>query len=188
VTGAIVTVAVMGSAAIAAGGPNAAAAQTLFMEAKKLYDEGKYQPACAKFEKSNELDPAMGTKLNLARCWDKIDRTASAWAMYLEVADDAHAAGSTDREQYARTAAADLEPRLIKLVIEVATANPADLEVKRDDTVIGSGLYGTPIPIDPGAHLIVAKAPGRKPWSKKVTVAVKDAGTTTKVSVPVLSK
>ncbi len=41
------------------------------------------------------------------------------------------------------------------------------------------------VPVDPGAHVVTANAPGRASWSTKVTL--KEEGTTTKVIVPSLA-
>jgi len=35
-------------------------------------EKGNYAAACAKFDASNKADPAIGTQLNLAGCWEKV--------------------------------------------------------------------------------------------------------------------
>ena len=47
-------------------------------------------------------DPALGTRFQLASCWENIGRPTSAWSLFLDVADGAHAAGSALRESTAR--------------------------------------------------------------------------------------
>src|SRR5215471_10148564 len=54
------------------------AAESLFTDARRLMQAGDYEHACPKLEASRRLEPALGTTLNLADCYDKLGRTASA--------------------------------------------------------------------------------------------------------------
>src|SRR5262245_52199416 len=63
-----------------------AAAQVLFDEGRKLLKDEKIELACAKFAESMRLDHAVGTQLNLADCYEKLGRTASAWINWVEAA------------------------------------------------------------------------------------------------------
>src|SRR5262245_32588034 len=65
---------------------DSAGARALFAEGRALMDKDRYEEACPKFEESLRLDPGMGTQFNLAHCWEKLGRTASAWALFLDVA------------------------------------------------------------------------------------------------------
>ena len=49
---------------------NKAAAEALFDEGRALMDKGDIGGACREFEESDRLDPAPGTLLNLAGCYD----------------------------------------------------------------------------------------------------------------------
>jgi tetratricopeptide (TPR) repeat protein len=91
---------------------DAAAARAMFEEGRKLVKAGKYAEACPKFEESLKLDRGVGTQFNLADCWERLGRTASAWALFLDVAAVTKAAGQADRERAARDRAAALEPKL----------------------------------------------------------------------------
>jgi hypothetical protein len=159
-----------------------AAAEGLFADAKKLMGEGNYGEACPKFEESQRLDPAPGTQFNLGECYEHIGRTASAWALFLNVAAAAKSANMPDREKVARDRAAALEPKLPKLVILVPSPAPG-LEVKRDGVLVGQAQYGSSVAIDPGKHPVTASAPGKEPWS--TTVDVGPDGAT--ISVPALT-
>jgi hypothetical protein len=53
----------------------------------------------------------------------------------------------------------------------------------RDDTEVGGVQWGTPLPVDPGKHRIVATAPGRRDFSDEVVL--KESGTAT-LPVPTL--
>ena len=83
---------------------NRAAAEVLFNEAGQLFRQGKYEAACQKLASSEKLDPAVGTQLNLARCYEKIGKTASAWIAFVDAAATAKSAGQAEREASAREA------------------------------------------------------------------------------------
>lgn len=169
--------------AVAQEAASRAAAQTLFDEARKLTAAGSYTEACPKFEESQKLDPGFGTAFYLADCWQHIGRTASAWALYHEVADGTKAAGQVDRSAVAKARATVLEGSLSKLSIAVAEPVP-DLRVERNGTVVGKALWGSSVPVDPGEHKIVATAPGRKRWEK--TILVRPDGGHEALTIPAL--
>jgi tetratricopeptide (TPR) repeat protein len=161
-----------------------AAAQALFDEARKLSSAGRYPEACAKLAESNRLDPGIGTQFHLADCHEKSGKIASAWAMFLEVASQARASAQSDREKAALKRAAQLESKLPRLRIEVPEANRVNgLEIHRDGVLVGSAQWGTPVPVDPGEHELVATAPGRRTIKQKFRA---DAGKTAALELPLL--
>jgi hypothetical protein len=158
--------------AFAQSATDKATAQALFDAAKRLLTEGKYSEACPKFAESQRLDPAPGTLLNLADCYERSGLTASAWATWLEAAAATRSAGQTDRERVARDRAAALKSRLVSITIAVPESNRvAGLSIQRDGGAVGMATWGTAVPVDPGAHTIVASAPGRRGWQTTVTIA-----------------
>jgi hypothetical protein len=161
-------VAVWSSPALAAG--NTEEAQKSFVEGMQLMGKKRYAEACEKFARSQELDPGMGTQYRLAECYEKLGRLASAYEQFMAVADAAKASGKADREAVARKRAAALEARVAKLTIEIAPAVAAlaGVEVRRDGASVDRKLWGTPIPVDPGDHIVTVNAPRKKPWEGKV--------------------
>ena len=153
-------------------GGNRAAAEALFNQGRDLMTKGKFVEACPKFEASQQLDPGLGTMLNLAECYEKTGRTASAWAEYREAIPLARAAGSKARQDLATERAQALQERLSTLTIRAMTGDDGDahLEIRRDGVPMQSAELGAPIPVDPGEHLIEVAAPGKQPWSTKVQV------------------
>jgi hypothetical protein len=173
-------------AASTARADNGPAAQALFDQGKKALAAHDFATACPKFEESYRLEPALGTLLNLADCYERQGKLASAWSKFLEVSSKARAAGQTARAQIAKDRAAALAPRLSNLVIAVPGGDKTrGLDVKRDGTSVGAAEWGTPIPADSGPHLVEAAAPGRQPWSS--TTHVDDGAKTTTVTVPDLA-
>lgn len=149
-----------------------AMAETLFKDAKKLMASGDYASACPKLAESQRLDPGGGTLTALALCHEQIGKTATAWAEFIEVRTGAQQGGRADREKFAKQHIASLEPNLSRLTIQVnpATAQLADVTVKRDRVSIGQAAWGVASPVDPGEHVIEASAPGKLTWSTRVVI------------------
>src|SRR6185312_7749645 len=62
-------------------------AEQLFEQGRTLVTANNWPAACPKFEESLKLDPTLGTKLNLATCYEHIGKIASAWSLYREAAE-----------------------------------------------------------------------------------------------------
>jgi hypothetical protein len=165
-----------------APGSNAAAAEALFDEARKLLDGGQVLEACAKFEASQKLDPGLGTLLFLGECYERAGRTASAWGRFREAASLAAAAGDS-RAEVAKARADALEPTLPKLNVTVDGTTPG-LVVKLDGLEVAQASWGVALPADPGKHEIVAEATGYITWKK--TIDVPNQAVRVEVSVPPL--
>jgi hypothetical protein len=160
------------SSAYAASAADEATAEALFQEGKRLMAAGDYAHACPKLAESQRLDSGSGTLLHLALCYEKIGKLASAWGAYTEAETAARATGNKERQDEAARRAAELGPRVPKLTIVVPpSAKVPGFEIKRDGAVVGEGQYGFAIPIDPGDHILEARAPGRRTWTNKITVA-----------------
>ncbi len=165
-----------------AAAPSEKQAQEVFIAAMKLMSNKQYAEACSLLSRSLDLDPGMGTRFRLAECYEKLGRLASASDQYSAVANAAALAGKPDREAYARRRSAALEPKVAKLTVLLppALASLPGLEITRDGTPMDRSLWGTPVPIDPGDHVVTVRAPGKRSYegtvwaepSAKLTIAV----------------
>jgi hypothetical protein len=170
-----------------AGGGDAATAQALYDQGKALMKQSKYADACPKLEESQRLDPGSGTLLNLGDCYEHEGRTASAWSTFLEAAAAAKNSGNASREQVARDRAAAVAPKLSRIEIDVPDASRvAGLAVTRDDVAVGTPIWGSATPIDPGTHHVSAIAPNHERWDTDVVVL--PGGKTQSVAIPVLTE
>ncbi|HEY6555877.1 MAG TPA: tetratricopeptide repeat protein [Polyangiaceae bacterium] len=161
------------------------AAENLFEEGRVLMQQQRYAEACTKFEASQGMDPGIGTILHLGDCYEKLGRTASAWATFKEAASLARLRAQEDRERIALTRAASLEQRLSRLSVRVPEAHRVDgLEVKLEGNAIPAASWNSPIPVDPGAVRVQASAPGRQTWNGTAQVAPEARDTS--IEVPLL--
>lgn len=147
-------------------------AETLFKEGLAAMKRNDFVIACEAFDKSNKQDASPGTQINLAICYEKQKKWASAWTWYRSAAGLAQQRGQGQREQSANESASRLEPQLHYVAISIKSA-PADTVVKRDGAEISVSLGGKDValPFDPGEHVIEVKATGKKPFTKTVTTA-----------------
>jgi hypothetical protein len=142
-------------------------AVAFFDEARKLMAAGDYQGAIPKLEQSVKATRTVGALLNLGRCYEEIGRAASAWATYragaslareLHDAREADANGFADRVR-TRVAYVTIDARAIEGV------HGAEL------TLDGGPAAGNEaLPVDPGAHVVEAAAPGKISESVKIDV------------------
>ncbi len=150
----------------AAQGAGAAAAETLFDQGRAAMEKSDYVTACKRFRESDHLDPAPGTKLNLADCEEQRGHVATAWELFRAALQDLP--DGDERSPMAKQRAAELEKRLPKLTMRLAADAPSSTTVKDGDVELGSGVFGIALPLDPGRHTLVVSAPGRAPKSFRV--------------------
>jgi hypothetical protein len=134
--------------------------------------EGKFAQACEKFEGSLELDAALGTMLRLADCYDRIGRTASAWALFQDAASLAQSRGEADRRQMANDRVADLEPRLSRVKLQNDPRNAGlSLTIRIGDGNVPRTSLDAPLPLDPGTERVEVSAAGHRPFQTTIEVA-----------------
>lgn len=165
-----------------------AAAEALFDQGVKLMKQNSFTEACPKLEESERIDPAVGTLLYLGECYERVGKTASAWATFREAASLATTSNQGDRARVAAARAQDLEPKLSRLSIELSpeVAQIPNVTVKRGTQRLEPSLYGTPLPIDPGEYRVEVSAPGYEAWSTPIKVEA--GGASASVRVPALVK
>jgi len=144
-------------------------AETLYQEGRRAAQAHDWNLACKKYRESQEREPAPGTLLNLADCEEKRGELMAALAHF----DAAAALFQDDRAGFAKQRAVALESRLPKLTLRLAPNAPVGTTVERDGHAVEGASFGLPVPLDPGEHSLVVKAPGRV--DVKVAVQVREA-------------
>lgn len=94
------------------------AAKRLFDEGRALAAKGKHLEACVLFEKSYELEPAVGTQLNLADCAERDGKPRKAWLLWVAAAEEFER-GSDVRARFARGRADALAAKLSTIVVRL---------------------------------------------------------------------
>jgi len=171
------------TAAAQASPADKAMAEMLFDRGLSLMKQGQYESACAELERSQQVEGGIGTMLYLAECYERLGRTASAWALFREAASAARAEGQADRFKQGMARADKLEPQLSKLTVHVRESVPG-LVVLRNGQPVPSSVFGSAVPMDPGEQRFEARADGYAPWS--LTVELADRAGSVSVDIPAL--
>ena len=148
------------------------------LRADKLFDDGRrylaskeYALACTAFEQSQASDPAIGTLLNIALCYETWGKPTAAHRWYVEAAKLAKEK-SDDREQGAQAKVEELAPKVPHLTVVI----PADVDVAATFMLDGNEIEKARLAedqvVEPGKHVIVARVPGKPP--KETIVDVKE--------------
>jgi hypothetical protein len=159
-------------------------ADRLFEEGVARLDAGDFARACPLLEQSQALDPSSGTLLNLGECYERLGRTASAWRAFGEAGRVAAATGRADRVEVAELRRQRLVAELRKLVVVPPAAAVAGLSLHLDELELPPSDFRTPIPVDPGVHVIRASAPAHS--DVVLRVEAPEPGASKVVLVPAL--
>jgi hypothetical protein len=158
-----------GSAIAQTNASDAAIAQSLFDEGRKLMNEKKFPEACPRLERSYKLDPAPGTLLNLAVCHEAVGKTATAWNEFRDTVAIAKRENRGDRLKFAEQHLKGLDGKISTLTV-TDQARENGLEWRLDGVKVGVESFGIALSIDPGSHTIDATAPGHDTWTSTIDI------------------
>ena len=133
-----------------AEGANPAAAEALFDQGRAALAQGDFDTACGRFRESDRLDPALGTRFNLADCEEKRGHLATSWSLFRGVV--AQLADGDDRLPVAQRRLAALEPRVPRLTMVLPRSAPRSTHVKEGNIEYDEASFGVALPLDPGMH------------------------------------
>jgi hypothetical protein len=141
----------------------------LFSRGKRLLEKKQYAEACVTFERVDNLDPGIGAKVNVARCYEEWGRIATAYRWY--AAAERMARGKRDpRARKIRELLDKLDPDVPRLTIAV----PGDVDLDEaaitlDGERLSRAAVGREAQVDPGPHVITYRAGGER---RSKTIAV----------------
>ena len=161
----------------------AARADRLFREGRAALEASRYDEACPKLAESQQLDPGTGTLLALALCHEGSGATASAALELTKVIEASQR--RPDRAALARHHLKAVEQRLSKITLALADPTAkGTVQLRVDGSEFAVTRLETPVPFDPGDHVVEASMPGMTPW--KSTVQLGKDGDVKVVIVPKL--
>lgn len=152
--------------------PEVAQAQSLFEQGRVLLGQGKIEQACAAYEASQKLDPAVSTLLHIAACRERNHQIASAWGYFVQAKRAASVQKEPKLMAIASKHADRLRPRLSQLTVNV----PEDLrlpglELWRGIERVEPSMWGLSLPLDGGIYSLTAMLDGQVIWSTNIALA-----------------
>jgi tetratricopeptide (TPR) repeat protein len=148
-------------ARIAAAEPSdPAAARAQLQEGYALKQQGKCAEAIPLFAEAVRLDRQAKALINLADCEAQLGKLVAAQGHLVEARDLARAQGDPLKDVAEQRLQA-VDKRLPKLVLKLAKQAPPNTTVSRDGVKLGAVSLGRPLPLDPGAHHVIARFSGR---------------------------
>jgi hypothetical protein len=131
---------------------------TYFSEGQRLMKEGKYAEACPQFEKALALNPGAGTKFNLAECYEKTGKPASALGLFREVENVTRQVGQRERSAAAKERADSLEARTPTVIVRAPwTATLPGAVIFLDGKPVTFNDVEKPLKVDLGRHEALAR-------------------------------
>jgi hypothetical protein len=144
-----------------ADAPDGARARELFDRARRHIAAGECSLAIPLLEESLRFDVGVGPLLNLGDCLARAGKTASA-QQYFRRAEVLAKERGDSRAEEATNRVRSLEGTLSTIVIDVPVARRAPgLVIELDGDAVPQSRWGVSMPVDPGAHVLEASAPGR---------------------------
>lgn len=175
----------------AADASDSSKAEALYEQGKKAAQANDFAHACPMFEQSQKLEPAIGTQFNLADCYEKTGRPATALALFREVARVAQMTGKSERQHSAQERARALEAAVPRLRVGLTSPRPGEtvrLDGKDLDAASTALLQKEGLPVDVGAHAVHVEAHDAEPWETSTVVrALAPPDNVTVVTVPMLT-
>ncbi len=151
-------------------------AVTQFKEAKKLYDDEKYEDALQLFQWAWEYSHSPNARLYIARCFKALGKNKPAYDEFRGTLQDAtDKLLDDDKYQGTQSAAAAelviLEPKIGHLIISLDAGDAKDVKVTLNGVLFPDVSLGSVITVDPGTMKIVASARGKEDVVREVAVA-----------------
>lgn len=138
-------------------------ADVMFKKGKKLLAEKKYAEACAVFAEVDGMDPGVGAKLNVAKCFEEWGKLGTAWRWYSD-AEKMAAEAADPRAAKIKELADELDVNVPRVTILVPKGADPDIvaTITLDSEPFEASRLGEEQRVDPGPHMIEFEVAGEK--------------------------
>ncbi len=159
-------------------------ARQQFQQAISAQAAGNWAGALSLLREVAAIKMTPQVRYNIALCEENLGQLVAALGNYELAASDAKAANAADVERVVAARLEPLRPRIPKVIVE-RTDSSRLATISIDGVQLGGTMVGKPLPVDPGAHEIEAKARGHEPFRETFEIAEKEQKTVQIVLVPV---
>jgi hypothetical protein len=148
---------------LAASSASADKSDKLLQKAKKLHAEKKYTEACPAYEEVDKTDPAIGNKLNVAKCYEDWGKLATAYLWYTQ-ADKMALDAKDEREPKLKEQIEELDTNVPRITLKIPEGADPDVvdTLTLDGQPIAADWLDKEQRIDPGPHVIEFTVEGQK--------------------------
>ncbi len=157
------------------------AARELFKSGDELQRAGRFAEALDKFQRAQLVFRAPTNLLRVAECDAALGRLVESAEAFREVvrtplAPGAPAAFQAAVEQ-ARAELTQVEPRVPRLAVLVQPPGVPNAQLQIDGQPVSGALIGEPLPLDPGPHKVLVRAPGYSSAEQQIVLAERETKT-----------
>lgn len=147
-------------------------ARELFKEGAKFANDGQWNEARQRYEKSLALRRAPLTLYSLGVAYRNLRRFVESLESYRAFLVEMRKDDEKDKpyEQPARDAIAELEKQVARLDIKVQADDELKMMMTIDGIIVPEAAYGYPRLVDPGKHTILVRFKGYEDATQVVTV------------------
>lgn len=144
-------------------------AREQFGQALALQTAGDWTGALALLKEVAAVKSTPQVRFNIALCEEKLGKLVAALGDYQLAAADARAEKAEQVAEEVEARLESLEQRIPKLTVTRGAGAEA-ASVVLDGVSVGDRVIGSPMPTDPGPHIVEATAPGMKAFRRSVRV------------------
>lgn len=143
-------------------------AKRLFDEGVELEKKGDFAAALAKYKEAERITVTAGLRFHTGYCLEMTGKLIAALETY-EAADKlAQEQNKQDVRAAITTRLEPLRARVPQLAVRIATP-PSGAEVQVDGIAVGGPLLdGKSFRVEPGEHVVTARAAGFRPFTRRV--------------------
>ncbi len=147
-------------------------ARELFKEGAKFAQEGQWNEARQRYEKSLALRRAPLTLYSLGFAYRNLRRFVESLESYRAFLVEMRKDDERDKpyEQPARDAIAELEKQVARLDIKIQAIDKPKMMLTIDGIIVPEAAYGYPRLVDPGTHTVMVRSKGYQDATQIVTL------------------
>jgi hypothetical protein len=134
-----------------------ALARSLFEEGVRLADQGQWPEAADRFRRAFTLKPTPGIAFNLASALGEAGKLVEATELLEQLSRDPTLSPELRAEALHKLEV--FAPRRAHLTVQISEVDHNGLTVEVDDQPWPQAAWGVAVPIDPGTHRVVGRAP-----------------------------
>ena len=149
------------------------AARELFQEAYKDEQEKRFEAALEKFQRVAKVRESASVRYRIASVLESLGRLRDARDAFRALAASKPTLPPNEQEiaTSSEERAQSLDKRIPTLTLQTDGKPPPEAKIAIDGTPVAPSMLGTPIPLEPGEHVVSATGTGAAPFESRVKLA-----------------